>query len=320
MAKKIKPKAEIKKNTILFLVEGRSDKLALELPLQDLFDRVDPRYKVIFALMKHRVEPPCDEDDDLPEEIENEDDTAADAYADEREEDAEDESEDDDEYDDDDNFDIAYDFGGDITATRDVWPRNIEKEISHRFFVPIIRKENVYARRLLKVIQIVDLDGAYLPEEALVPYAQQRAGMEGLYYNTEQNVIEGDPQKISRRNFHKRANLDALVSKNEIHIQNHKVPYAVYYFSSNLDHVLHHNANNKNKINMAEDFSMRFLDDPYGFCEYFNSIVPPAFAGLCYEETWDLVRESAGRLSIQPVTNLHLLLNEILNGEFPEPK
>lgn len=304
MAKKSKTSnSEIKKNTVLFLVEGDSDQHALEYSIQELFDVVDSRYRIVFAKQKQPVEVVDDEDDESI--VLNEDDENSE------------EEYDDDELDDDEK----EKFGGDVTTAYGVWPKNIEYIINNRFFVPVIHKENLYAKRLLKVIQIVDLDGAYIPDESLVPYEEERYDFDKFFYNTERQVIEGDPIKAAKRNYHKRKNIDALVSKNVIHIQGREVPYSIYYFSSNLDHVINQDANlNGGKVNAADRFAEKYYDDLEGFLTFFDEYNSGEFRGLDYEESWNLVRDRTKTYSIQPGTNLHLLLREILEKRFSLPK
>lgn len=293
-----------KKNTVLFLVEGDSDQHALENSIQELFDTLDPKYRIVFAQQKHRAEPDEGADDESTI-IESEDDNLGYGF-DDYTEGTEDEND---------------EYGGDITTSYGVWPRNIEHEISQRFFVPIINKENLYAKQLLQVIQLVDLDGAYLSEERLVPFAPERKDRSKFYYNTDRLLIEGDPGKISKRNYHKRKNIDYLVSRETIHIQGKEVPYAIYYFTSNLDHVIHQNANLEgSKVSAADAFAAQFYDNLPGFINFFDKFDSGEFCGLGYEESWALVRDMTCARSIMPGTNLYLLLRELRDKVFPLPR
>jgi len=82
------------------------------------------------------------------------------------------------------------------------------------------------------------------------------------------------------------------------------IDYQVYYFSCNLEHVLHDNPNVKdeNKSKKAEEFEERFYNREQEFLEFIGND-EFAVAGN-YEETWDFIRENNN--SLKRYSNLHL--------------
>lgn len=174
---------KLEPNTIVFLVEGDSDKIALELPLSDLIDQKHPEYHVRFLLQERRISQTGDEvddsDDDSEELIED---------------------------------DCEVEPGGDITTSSFVTPENIEVKITNRFIMPAVRKEGIYPKRIARIIHIVDLDGAYLPDTSIIPFSFERQANERPFYDGERGVIEtSNVPGIIGRNDRKRKNLEYLL-------------------------------------------------------------------------------------------------------------
>ena len=96
-------------NIVVFLVEGESDQIALETALSELIFIAHPDYEVRFLLQQRLVnssgeeqDDPEDEEDDLP-------------------------------------GDEEYKYGGDITTSSFVTPKNIETKITNRFIKPAVK-------------------------------------------------------------------------------------------------------------------------------------------------------------------------------------
>lgn len=291
MAKNKKNKRD--KNIILVLVEGKSEIMALEGPLSAMFDEISPKYRVMFALQRRQINNNGTEKDDQQYD-ETED------YFDEIDEE-----------------ETEYDWGGDITSSNYVKPKNIETKITNRFFKPLIEKEKIYSKMLLEVIHIVDLDGSFIDEDRVVSLSQGRSGDDSPYYDDINGVIEcTNVEDIRDRNIRKRRNLEYLCSLETIKIETKSVPYSVYYFSSNLDHFLHNDANmGVNKINKARDFSMKYVFDTEGFYKYFINDKDSA-KELSYKESWEVIKE--GKNSLMRKTNFDLLMKRIKARDFPE--
>lgn len=271
-------------NIVVFLVEGESDKIVLELPIADLITEKNPDYEVRFLLQERVVNNVGDEVAD----VENEED--------------EEES----------IPEIEYAYGGDITTSSYVSPVNIESKITRRFILPAVRKDGIYPKKIAKIIHIVDLDGAYIPDENIVPYSKERFGYEKLYYDDINGQIETSSIDATvLRNEHKRNNIDYLLNlpEEKIKIKSKLIPYEIYFFSSNMDHFVNNDANIKEgKLRLAREFLEEYGLDTESFCTYFlndaNSI-----GKLGYKESWEEVKK--GLNSVKRFTNIDCLIRKL---------
>lgn len=82
---------------------------------------------------------------------------------------------------------------------------------------------------LSRIIQITDLDGAFIPDSNIV------GGWKGneLFY-TDNCIHAKDAQEIRRRNARKRRRIDTLLQINSLS----GIPYLLCYMSQNIEHVL----------------------------------------------------------------------------------
>lgn len=205
-------------------------------------------------------------------------------------------------------------FGGDITSSNGVNPENIEGLINKLYIDPFLEKNtHIYPKEISEIIHIVDLDGAFVDSEAVIKMTKE--GANRISY-TETNIETVDVEAIRCRNERKSANLRKLTSMNEI-VLRHKngrntktVKYSVYYFSCNMDHVIHGRLNltTQEKVALADDFSVLCLDSP----ETFEKTVcsdEVAAGGLTYEESWEYVMR--GNNSLERKTNLNILIEKL---------
>lgn len=287
-------------NFVVFLVEGESDQIALETGLSELIFTAFPNYEVKFLLQQRLVNSAGDELDDRDDE------------------DDELEGEDEDDLVEDDEDDLTgeeYIFGGDITSSSFVTPKNIETKITNRFIKPAVKAGGgFYERKIVRIIQIVDLDGAFLDEDHIVPLAAERSDWDGLFYNADTGVIETDNQEdILDRNERKQKNLEYLLSLTEtgIRIKSCTIPYEVYFFSRDLDHFVNHDPNMKScKRYYADRFNREYGLFTEHFCKYFFDD-PGAIGHMGYNESWDEVKR--GSNSVKRFTNIDCLIRKLLS-------
>lgn len=208
---------------------------------------------------------------------------------------------------------------GDITSKFGVTADNIEAMISKLFVDPFLGSNPYYyPKDIAEIIQIVDLDGAYIQPDKVVPLSPEHLG-KGKFY-TETCIETDDVESIRERNTRKSANLDALNMMSEITIRpknnrNTKtIPYSVFYFSGNMDHFIHGalNITGAEKWNKASDFMLMCDGDDSTFENFFcnnefNS------CGKEYAESWEYVK--AGCRSLERGTNLDILIKRIIDGE-----
>jgi hypothetical protein len=275
-------------NIVVFLVEGESDQQALEVPLANLIDEKFPEYQVRFLRQERKVNKSGDEVEDADPDNDGDDD----------EELIEEEE---------------YVYGGDITSSSYVEPKNIETKITNRFIMPAVRSDGVYPKKIARVIQIVDLDGTYVPDSNIVPYSAERQGFEKTFYDGDNGRIEAaDVAAIIDRNMRKRNNLEYLLSlpEQKIKIKTKSIPYEIYYFSSNLDHFINHDANvESGKKKLAQDFLYTYGLDTEDFTKYFLGD-DGSVGHMGYMESWDFIKEGCN--SVRRYTNIDCLIRKLM--------
>lgn len=281
-------KEKLTPNIVVFLVEGESDKIALELPLSNLIFEKHPDFEVRFLLQERRVNKLGDEIEDIN-------------------------TDEDDEYEDDYIEEPEYVYGGDITTSSFVTPSTIESKITNRFIKPAERRDGVYPKKIVKIIHIVDLDGAYIPDTKIFPFSAERKEHEKPFYDGEKGIIEAsNVDGIIDRNQRKRQNLDYLLNlpDGKIKIKTKSIPYELYYFSSNLDHFINNDANvERSKKYLADKFIRTYGLDTEEFTKFFFDD-ENAVGHMGYEKSWDFIKENTN--SVMRHTNIDCLIRSLM--------
>ena len=258
-----------KRKIVLFLVEGKSEREALQIAISELYERIDENIEVFFPII----------------------------HADDAER------------------------GGDITTGRYtdkrgrswwVSPENIEEAIYLLFLEDFFDEMKIMSKDVSEIIQLVDLDGAYIPDDCIFLDSDLSKEESPFYKDTRIHCL--DVEKIVRRNQQKRENLNNLCSRTTIKVKTQTKPYSVYYFSSNLDHFLHHNANldKHQKVMLADTFSSGFIGNVESFIRTISED-PGAANGMTYDESWKFIKE--GTNSLGRHTNLDILLKKLFSEE-----
>lgn len=198
------------------------------------------------------------------------------------------------------------DYGGDITSKKGVKPENIERLVNEIILKPFLISSGLMPKDIIRVIQIVDIDGAFVSDE-MVHFSDK--AVKAVYHP---DSIETDKvEDFLLRNERKSANLRKLSALEQIKVQSKTVPYSVFFFSSNLDHFLYGDANadDREKGNNARDFS------------YFNNTgelllkaikdIESHTIDMDYHQSWAFIME--GNNSLKRHTNLHVLLENLIN-------
>lgn len=191
--------------------------------------------------------------------------------------------------------------GGDITSDYNVNGKNIKEKLTEiikdggkRKFRPSDYKE---------VIHLVDTDGTFISRDNI--YLDNTA--DGFVYKDD-GIYANNIDRVIRRNSKKQWLLNLLMSTNKVF---GSVPYRVFYFSCNLEHVLHNEreVEDKLKIKCAEEFQDKYIDNLQGFvdliCKSDFSVKKE------YKESWDFIKE--GNNSIKRFSNFNILLESYLN-------
>lgn len=147
-----------------------------------------------------------------------------------------------------------------------------------------------------EVIHIVDTDGAFIPDDAVV---EDPNCLEPYYLPTE--IRTDKPASIHKRNEGKSAILNRLASLKYVW---KSIPYHIYYMSCNLDHVLHSKQNSSDTEKEG---------DAYSFARRYRDHLPEFLAFICnsdfsvrldYKESWNFIQQ--GLRSLERHSNLGL--------------
>lgn len=189
---------------------------------------------------------------------------------------------------------------GDITSDLSVTSGNIAAKIGN--LVRGYAKANHYKPMdFQEVIHLIDMDGAYIPEGAVV----MDAGAGRPVYTTTE-IRTSRREQLILRNKRKSANLDRICFMGKVC---RTVPYRAYYMSVNLDHVLY------DKLNSSDDEKER---DAYGFVKKYKDRVDDFLEfitnsdfSVCddFDGSWEYIKQ--GKHSLERHTNLGLCFRKI---------
>lgn len=191
----------------------------------------------------------------------------------------------------------------DITSDRQSQARTIKSAAGD--CIKAVRERYRYKPGdFLRVIQIIDTDGAFIPDECVRNIMADGGGKTLIY--TETGIEAINPDKIIQRNQRKRANVSVLYTASKIS----NIPYSMYYFSRNMEHVLHGDAGDPSddeKRDYAEAFAERYEGDIEGFKLLMRSNELAVHGD--YGETWQYV--FTGTNSLKRGSNLRVLLDSL---------
>ena len=187
---------------------------------------------------------------------------------------------------------------GDVTTRNRVTAANIVKRVGDE--VKKFMDNNPFKPSDFKgIIHIVDMDGACIPDRAVV---EDKSCSECIYSDTKIKTATVD--RIVKRNHQKKENLFRLVGTGNVRA----IPYRVYYMSCNMDHVLYDkpNSSDEEKENDAYEFATKYKGDVSGFlrfmCESDFSVDGD------YKESWKFIE--TGFHSLERHSNLAVCLKE----------
>lgn len=137
---------------------------------------------------------------------------------------------------------------------------------------------------IFRIVHLTDTDGVFIPDEAVIEDDALKSGDPPHY--TETQIQAHNRADIVKRNKRKRNNIDKLTCRSQIA----GIPYSMYYFSLNLDHVLHGKTNISawEKIQCAEEFDLKYGEDPDGFTHFMKE----SSFSVCgdYRDTWTFIK------------------------------
>jgi hypothetical protein len=195
---------------------------------------------------------------------------------------------------------------GDITAAAGVNANNIQKKINDILIT--FRKKgvpfsNVKVSDIQEIVQIVDLDGTFIPRANIVE------GHRNSFEYTDDFIITSNVDGAYVRNKKKADILQKLVGIQSVG----NVNYSIYFASCNMDHLLfdRRSLSQYEKSEFARNFQL--------MCESKPSVIKETIfkkdiaAEGSYYDSWRNIQK--GNNSLQRHTNLNLYLEPISNAD-----
>lgn len=193
------------------------------------------------------------------------------------------------------NKEIEFTFAqGDISSDENTTEMNVEDKI-YNIVLDFMKDKKLNKADICQIIQLFDMDGAYIPEENIV-----EGGTSQLVYSTS-NISCKQKEKVIKRNNAKKKIINYLLEKNDIK----GINYEMYFMSCNLDHALYDqiNLDHSMKVQYADAFYERFLRKEKMFILFLKDEVvngvPDTMAA-----SWRYIREDVH--SLERHTNLHI--------------
>lgn len=191
-------------------------------------------------------------------------------------------------------------IGTDITSDKYTTQKNAIEKVTGQ--INTFLDESKYRQSdIERIVHIVDTDGTYIPETSIT----QDTSITKWVYD-EECIISNNIEATKKRNNNKVAVLNKLSTTPMLFRK--KVPYKVFYFSCNLEHVLHdiRNAEDEKKDILAEEFVESFRGHEHDFLNFIGASDFTVTGE--YKETWEFIKQ--GTNSLKRYSNFHLCFNE----------
>lgn len=171
------------------------------------------------------------------------------------------------------------------------------------------RPEDVFC-----VLHIIDMDGCFIPEDAIVIDETQK---ELTLYHDDRITVPHEKQKqqIATRNADRSTNINIMKALDKI--LSGEIDYRMYYFSRNLEHVLFKEPNPEKdrKFPVVERF-IEQLEIPIE--DFLQESMPLLTGADPYMESWNWISERTA--SLQQYSNVSLLFEFVkLRSGFLSP-
>lgn len=188
---------------------------------------------------------------------------------------------------------------GDITTEDAISGSNAKSHVAKR----VAAEMEKYAYKvsdILQIVHLIDTDGAFIPDE-LVKERKEK----GVQYFKD-HIETGEVKYIQNRNQKKSSVVASLCATGKLKAG---IPYSIYYFSRNMEHVLHNVATeltDDQKVELADAFADRYEKKPMDFINFMES-AEVAVAGT-YTQTWTFIKK--GTNSLNRYSNLRILFEQ----------
>ena len=183
----------------------------------------------------------------------------------------------------------------DITADFNSNSQNIIRKIDGEVKKFLAQNNGLKKTDIKEIIHLVDTDGVFIKEDFVLEDLQK---LKTFYTPT--SIVTNKRDLIIERNERKSAILNKLYQTSHIG----RIGYKVYFFSCNLEHVLHNNQNTKceDKSLYSYQFVDRYVGNEKRFVDFLNKkeFATPGD----YRESWQFIKEDCN--SLNRFCNFHL--------------
>lgn len=191
--------------------------------------------------------------------------------------------------------------GGDITSDYNTNEKNIIRKLNEIVIGWRNGGEPPFQRISVsdveRIIHIVDTDGAFVPESAVVETDDAK-----VQYHDDK-ICSIDRTGILNRNRKKAGVLKKLIATKQID----NIPYTVYFSSCNMDHLLFdlRNSDQSTKKTNSQIFSIRCDSEDY----LRETVYCPGICAKSFTEAWDMIQQDYN--SLHRHTNINIVLDVI---------
>ena len=196
-------------------------------------------------------------------------------------------------------FDVLH---TDLTAKEEMTSKYIVREIKKGVDAYLQRNPFVNKDDILKVVQLIDTDGAFVDSS----YILQSEHGKTEYSDT--CIWAKNRDRLIRRNISKRQIVYQLSHMERLP---ESYLYEIYYFSRNLEHVLHNiseDLSDDEKEDLAFETAMQYRDNPEEFLHFLKT--GESFVPGTYMDTWKFIMDNGN--SLQRYCNLSVFFERLL--------
>jgi hypothetical protein len=186
---------------------------------------------------------------------------------------------------------------GDITSRYGVNGKNV-KNIVWEYIKGSMNKNRYQKSDMKQIVHIIDTDGAFIPKENVLPSKTKR-----LQYG-EEYIITKKVEKILERNEQKTELVQELKECSVLG----GIPYQIYYFSRNIEHVLHNMSGEltkSEKMELADKFLDEYEEQPENLIHFLKN--KEFYYSDDYKASWKFILEQQN--SLKRYNNLGIFLN-----------
>lgn len=187
---------------------------------------------------------------------------------------------------------------GDITSNNSTNTTNALRKVNDQVNKFINMQLGIKKSDIMRIVHLIDMDGAFVGKEQV---SEKDVGK--FIYN-ESEILAYSKDKVIERNIKKQKIINRLSLCPKIA----NIPYSMYYFSCNLEHVLHNkiNVDDNEKMDYADNFADKFYKKEASFLEFIRN---DKFAVKGeYKETWEFIKVNGN--SLKRFSNFHLYFEE----------